>query len=71
VDACGTDAECARASLALTMCMAGFACPLQHGALKGVLEEGEEGGKVDVALDGVVDCVQMFGEKAVRREAQR
>ena len=43
---CSGEMECAKASLALTMCVADVACPLQRGALRDALHEG--GGEEEV-----------------------
>ncbi|GMH68777.1 hypothetical protein TrRE_jg10799 [Triparma retinervis] len=56
VSNCGSDADCAKASLALTMCMARIGCPVQHMAFRKVLDDGEDE-KVDKALEVVMECV--------------
>eukprot|EP00520_Triparma_pacifica_P010112 CAMPEP_0118662590 /NCGR_PEP_ID=MMETSP0785-20121206/16915_1 /TAXON_ID=91992 /ORGANISM="Bolidomonas pacifica, Strain CCMP 1866" /LENGTH=408 /DNA_ID=CAMNT_0006556149 /DNA_START=122 /DNA_END=1344 /DNA_ORIENTATION=- len=63
MDNCSSDNECAKASLALTMCMARIGCPLQHGAFRAVLDKGEDD-KVDKALEVVVECVGNLEAKA-------
>lgn len=69
VDDCKDEMDCARASLALTMCMAKIACPLQHAAVVQVLEkDDEEDGKVEKALENAVACVAMFDEKVARNK---
>lgn len=60
---CKTDTTCAKASLALTMCMARIGCKVQHEAFRKVLEKGEDEG-VDKALEIVVECVAGIEGKA-------
>jgi len=65
---CSSEDECAKASLALTMCMAQVVCPIQHSALSSQLnvdvDESKEkevleyNAKVDAALENVALCVQ-------------
>ena len=73
LDSCPNDLECAKASLALTMCVADVACPLQRNAVAAALREegGEEEGKVDVALENLHGCVGIWDEKVKRVEEQR
>jgi cytochrome c heme-lyase len=58
--------EVARASLALTMCMANFVCPLQHSAVVDVLNRSdgvEDDGKLDVSLENMVTCIELWDGK--------
>ena len=72
VDKCSGDAECAQASLALTMCMAKFVCPLQHGAVVTVLgrETDVDDGKLDVSLENMVNCIGLWDEKMKQKVEQ-
>lgn len=73
LDSCPTEMDCAKASLALTMCVAAVACPLQRNALAAALREdgAEEEGKVDVALKNLHECVGIWDEKVKKAEEQQ
>lgn len=58
LDACDSEEDCARASMAFTVCMAQFACPLQHQALITALQKDDDSA-VDPALERVSDCVAL------------
>jgi cytochrome c heme-lyase len=72
LDACKDDEECARASLALTVCMGKIICPLQHDALTKSLSveptdakgEAEYNARVDAALENIAVCVGSSNERA-------
>jgi cytochrome c heme-lyase len=57
VDKCSSEADCARASIDLTICMGKIACPLQHTALVTVLNDENGDSDIDSALERVNDCV--------------
>lgn len=74
LNACKDDSDCARASLALTMCMGKIMCPLQHTALTKSLasepsssdakSEAEYNARVDAALENIATCVAASNERA-------
>ena len=72
LNACKDDEECARASLALTVCMGKIMCPLQHDALTKRLAaeptdakgEAEYNARVDAALENIAVCVASSNERA-------
>ena len=72
LNACKDDEECARASLALTVCMGKIMCPLQHDALTKSLAaeptdakgEAEYNARVDAALENIAVCVASSNERA-------
>merc|ERR1712071_288744 len=75
VDECTDDAECAKASLGLSLCMAKLACPLQHQAVtkslkSDDLDENDEkyeevyDKRVTAALGNVSDCIALEGHRA-------
>lgn len=72
LDACKDDEECARASLALTVCMGKIMCPLQHDTLTKSLAaeptdakgEAEYDARVDAALENIAVCVASSTERA-------
>mmetsp|Transcript_18332 Transcript_18332/g.25854 ORF Transcript_18332/g.25854 Transcript_18332/m.25854 type:complete len:495 (-) Transcript_18332:13-1497(-) len=58
VDACESEEDMARASMALTMCMAKIVCPLQHKALTDTLHDEQAADSLlDAALENVSVCV--------------
>jgi cytochrome c heme-lyase len=75
VDECTNDAECAKASLGLSLCMAKLVCPLQHQAVtkslkSDDLDENDEkyeeiyDKRVTAALGNVSDCIALEGHRA-------
>ena len=64
VDLCATEAECAHASMDLTVCMGRSLCPLQHEALMGqLLKDGDEDGAIEEALSRVGECVALKSQQ--------
>jgi hypothetical protein len=71
VDQCSDDAECAKASLALTLCMGKIVCPLQHETVTHIIKQGGDGNKsnktwdaqMDVVLENLATCVQLKSEQ--------
>jgi cytochrome c heme-lyase len=55
---CETEAECARASIDLTLCMGQNVCPLQHEALIKFLSADDDGA-IEEALTRVNECVTL------------
>ena len=75
VDECTDDAECAKASLGLTLCMAKLICPLQHDAVTKSLDskdldENDEkyeeiyDKRLAAALENVSNCITLEGQRA-------
>ena len=75
VDKCKDEAECAKASLALTMCLAKVVCPLQENAVAEALNDesvdmndekavGIYNETFDKALENMAICVSAKSEKA-------
>mmetsp|Transcript_17784 Transcript_17784/g.22432 ORF Transcript_17784/g.22432 Transcript_17784/m.22432 type:complete len:315 (-) Transcript_17784:878-1822(-) len=75
VDACEDEAECAKASLALTMCLAKVVCPLQQNAVaKALDDEGVDmndekavamyHSKFETALENMAICVSGKSQRA-------
>ena len=76
VDNCESEAECAKSSLALSLCMAKILCPLQHSAVSETLESSDQvdhsderassifNARVDAALENVQICIQNQSERA-------
>ena len=70
VDQCTNDTECAKASLALTLCMGQRICPLQHETVTQIINKGPAGhdkawnAQVDVTLENLASCVQLKSEQA-------
>ena len=62
---CDSEGECAKASMALSLCMAKLVCPIQHKAVVDVLhgKEDANSAKIDVALENMVKCVGGFDDK--------
>lgn len=65
VDQCATEAECARASVDLTICMGRSICPLQHDALMAnLLKDGDDAdGAIEEALSRVSECVALKSQQ--------
>jgi len=65
MDECEDDGDCAKASLALTMCVGKVMCPLQHQAVTQSLNAKDDdddeskayNARVDAALDNLTACV--------------
>ena len=76
VEACKDEAECAKASLALTMCLAKVVCPLQQSVVQNVLNDDDSvdvndkkaveiyNAKFDKALENMALCVTSKSERA-------
>ncbi len=76
VDDCKDEAECAKASLALTMCLAKVVCPLQQKAVADVLDAADDldsddentvkayNAKFEKALENMSLCVTSKSERA-------
>lgn len=75
VDACTNEDECAKASLALTMCLAKVVCPLQQSAVEKALNDDNVdmndekavaiyNATFDAALENMAICVQEKSQKA-------
>lgn len=64
VDDCESEQEFAKASMALTICMAKVVCPLQHGALVKTLTDDDDS-LVDAALENVSSCVTGANQRTI------
>jgi cytochrome c heme-lyase len=70
MDKCRDEAECAKASLALTMCMGNVLCPLQHQTVTKIIQQDDATSKtwnaqMDAALENLASCVHLKSEQAV------
>lgn len=69
VDACGSESDCAKASLGLTMCMGQIVCGLQHKTLVETLS-GDEEDKMEAAMQRLSECVALQSRRHAEAKEQ-
>eukprot|EP00980_Cylindrotheca_fusiformis_P008293 scaffold1736_cov127-Cylindrotheca_fusiformis.AAC.107 len=62
VDSCGSEEECMRASMDLTMCMGPDLCPVQHKTLLKTLGDDDDV-RIEAALSTLSECVMYREER--------